>query len=117
LERYASRAGLGARARFHRESDGAGEMSASSIDVSAVRDWLVNGAPGARGAPDVVKRICDDLVRAGIPLDRTESFVRTLHPHIVGRPFVWRPDVAVEVREQSWAYLLSPEFSCSPIGA
>ena len=55
------------------------------------------------------------LRAAGVPLDRTEAFVRTLHPHIVGRSFVWKPDAATEVYEQSYSYLRSPEFLGSPV--
>ncbi len=51
----------------------------------------------------------------GVPLDRAEAFVRTLHPHIVGRSFVWKPDAPTEVFEQSYAYLRSPEFTASPV--
>jgi adenylate cyclase len=45
-----------------------------------------------------------------------ETFVRTLHPSIVGRSFVWTPGrPETEVREQTWAFLQSPEFQQSPM--
>jgi adenylate cyclase len=84
------------------------------IDVSPIVDWLVAGVPGARGAPAVVDKLCADLRAAGIPLDRAEAFVRTLHPYIVGRSFLWRDGGPVEVRENSYAYLNSPAFLASP---
>jgi adenylate cyclase len=49
-----------------------------------------------------------------VPLGRVEAFVRTLHPHIVGRSFLWTPGAAVQVRENSFAYLQSPDFLASP---
>jgi adenylate cyclase len=85
------------------------------VEIQSLLEWLINGVPGAHSAPEVVVKVCEGLRRAGVPLERGEAFVRTLHPHIVGRSFVWRPDRALEVREQSWTYLQSPEFTSSPI--
>jgi adenylate cyclase len=76
---------------------------------------LVDGAPGAATAADVMGTMAPRLREAGAPLDRTEAFVRTLHPHIVGRSFVWKPNAPTEVFEQSYAYLRSPEFVGSPV--
>jgi adenylate cyclase len=83
--------------------------------VQAVFDWLLDGAPGARNAVDVVARLGPDLVAAGLPLGRVEAFVRTLHPSVVGRSFAWTPDGSVQVHENTFAYLRSPEFLASPI--
>jgi adenylate cyclase len=83
--------------------------------VQHIVDWLVQGARGARGAPEVLDQMCRKLLEAGLPIDRAEAFVRTLHPHIVGRSFVWRPGEKVEVREQTYDYLRSPKFLSSPV--
>ncbi|MSQ83719.1 MAG: adenylate/guanylate cyclase domain-containing protein [Myxococcales bacterium] len=85
--------------------------------VASVYDWLVDGAPGAANAKEVVAQLAPQLLACGIPLDRVEAFVRTLHPHIVGRGFHWHPDTGVEVRENSYAYLQSPAFLLSPVSA
>jgi adenylate cyclase len=85
------------------------------VDVQPMFDWLVDGAPGAETAPDVIEHMAAELRRAGMPLDRFEAFVRTLHPHVVGRSFVWTPERPVEVRENSWAYLRSQEFLENPV--
>jgi adenylate cyclase len=85
------------------------------IDVQPIFDWLVDGAPGAPTPPAVLARACPELVAAGIPLDQVEAFVRTLHPHIVGRSFRWRRGGQVEVRENTFAYLQSEAFRTSPI--
>ncbi len=88
------------------------------MTVERIVDWLVNGAPGVPPrAPDVFQKMCEDLVAVGVPIDRGEAFVRTLHPHIVGRSFVWQPGKPVEVREQTFAYLASQEFVAGSIGA
>ncbi len=84
--------------------------------VESVVEWLVNGAPGAPRSPDVLEGVTTRLRQAGIPIEHAEAFVRTLHPHIVGRSFVWEPGSAVEVRENSYAYLHSAEFQAGPVG-
>lgn len=61
------------------------------IDVEPLVDWLVAGAPGAPRPDLTFQRVCDGLLAAGVPLDRGEAFVRTLHPHIAGRNFLWLP--------------------------
>lgn len=85
-----------------------------SIDIDATLDWLIGGIPGARTPVDVVGRIGPELLQAGIPLARTEAFVRTLHPHIAGRSFLWVPGRPVDVRENTFSYLNSPEFQETP---
>lgn len=85
------------------------------MDTSGILAWLVNGVPGATTAPEVLAGFSSRLLAVGVPLDRTEAFVRTLHPHIVGRSFVWRPGQPVEVLEKSYAYLQSREFLASPV--
>jgi adenylate cyclase len=82
------------------------------LDVAPIFDWLVEGAPGASSPPELVARMLPDLVSAGVAIDRFEAFVRTLHPHIVGRSFVWTT-AGVEVREHTYAYLQAA-FAASP---
>jgi adenylate cyclase len=87
----------------------------SSIDVSETVQWLVGGAEGASTSSEVLARTCEGLCAAGVPVERAEAFVRTLHPHIVGRRFLWTPGAPVEVLEQSWSYLTSPEYLQSAV--
>ncbi|MSP92051.1 MAG: adenylate/guanylate cyclase domain-containing protein [Myxococcales bacterium] len=83
--------------------------------ISHIFDWLVDGAPGAPTPVHVVQRMGSELHEAGIPVHRIEAFVRTLHPHIVGRSFAWLLGGKVEVRENSYGYLHSAEFLGSPL--
>lgn len=88
------------------------------MSIAAVQemfDWLVDGAPGAPGPKEVVERLSVGLVKVGIPVGHTEAFVRTLHPHIAGRSFLWRAETGIKVLEQSYAYLHSPQFLGSPV--
>jgi adenylate cyclase len=84
------------------------------MDTRMIVDWLVGGIPGAKTPSDVLGRVCDELA-TGMPLHGAEVFVRTLHPHIVGRSFVWEPGIPVAVRDNSYAYLQSPTFLASPL--
>src|SRR5215813_7147248 len=67
-------------------------------DIRPVVDWLVDGARSTMQAHGVLAELCDRLVGCGIPLWRVAVFVRTLHPHIMGRRFVWRMQGAHEYR-------------------
>ena len=79
-------------------------------------DWLVDGAPGASTPGAVLARLGPDLVQAGVPIARMAAFVRTLHPNIMGRRFVWRPGVSeVEAVEAPISALNAPAYLASPV--
>lgn len=84
------------------------------IDVAPIVTWLVEGAQGASTSVGVVAKLGPDLRAAGVPVERVEAFVRTLHPHIAGRSFVWVPDAPVVVRENSYADFDSAAFLANP---
>jgi adenylate cyclase len=50
-----------------------------------------------------------------VPLWRVAVFVRTLHPHIMGRRFMWRPDAPVAVSSAPYEVEQSDEFRNSPV--
>jgi adenylate cyclase len=78
---------------------------------------LVDGAPGADGPADVVARIGPMLDEGNVPVARIAAFVRTLHPHIMGRSFVWhRGTPGVQVAEAPYAILHGAEYAVSPAG-
>src|SRR5262249_60024007 len=78
-------------------------------------DWLVDGARSTMQAHQMIQELCDRLVGCGIPLWRVAVFVRTLHPHVMGRRFIWRPGAEVEVREAPFDLLETAEFQGSPV--
>src|SRR5215813_12061341 len=93
------------------------EMSAPEFGASRIRpivDWLVDGARSTMQAHGVLAELCDRLVGCGIPLWRVAVFVRTLHPHIMGRRFVWRPGADIEVLDAPFDLFESAEFRGSP---
>ena len=74
------------------------------------------GAPPAREPQTVLLELCRRLVRHGMPLYRVGVFVRTLHPNVLGRGFIWHQTTdAVEVNEAPYDFLESEQYLQSPI--
>jgi adenylate cyclase len=88
-------------------------MNAS--ELQKLKDWLIDGARSAPGPTRMMSETCERLVQAGLPLWRVGVFVRTLHPDIVGRNFVWRPGAEVVTRTANFETLESPEYRNSPL--
>ena len=84
-------------------------------DLQKLIDWLIDGARSSVGSPQMVADLCEGLVSAGLPLWRVGIFVRTLHPDILGRNFIWRPGAEVVSGTADFAFLDSPEFKNSPL--
>jgi len=84
-------------------------------EIRAVVNWLVDGARSAPQPHQVLAQLSERLVACGIPLWRVAVFVRTLHPNIMGRRFVWRPGAEVEAREAPYELLESSDFLDSTI--
>ncbi|MGB9116348.1 adenylate/guanylate cyclase domain-containing protein [Bradyrhizobium sp.] len=84
-------------------------------DLQKLTDWLIDGARSAPSPPRMMAETCERLVAAGLPLWRVGVFVRTLHPDIVGRNFIWRPGAEVAVGSANYEMLDSPEFRNSPL--
>ena len=79
-------------------------------------DWLIEGARPSRLPRDVLLDTCRRTVAAGLPLSRVGVFVRTLHPNLLGRAFIWQADKgAVEMTEAGHDLLESEAFLKSPI--
>ena len=78
-------------------------------------DWLIDGARSATSPPRMVADHCERLVQAGLPLWRVGLFVRTLHPDVLGRNFIWRPGAEVVTGSADHDFLDSPEFINSPL--
>ena len=83
-------------------------------NIDSVLAWMIDGVPGAKTPADVVARLCPDLVAAGVPVDRCQAFVRTLHPHIAGRTFTWpasNASAGVDVAELAYGDLHGPRMA------
>ena len=84
-------------------------------EIRAVVDWLIDGARSAPLPQQVLAQLSERLVACGIPLWRVAVFVRTLHPNVMGRRLLWRPDAEVEVTEAAYELLETELFRDSPI--
>ena len=87
----------------------------NAADLQKLTEWLIDGARSAPSPPQMMAETCERLVAAGLPLWRVGVFVRTLHPNIVGRNFIWRPGAEVVVGSANYEMLDSPEFRNSPL--
>jgi adenylate cyclase len=87
-------------------------------NVKPVIDWLVAGAPPAQLPEEAMLELCRRLLAAGLPLYRVGVFVRTLHPNVLGRGFIWHePTGKVEISERAYDFLQSNQYLQSPIRA
>ena len=84
-------------------------------DTKAIVDWLADGARAAAAPQQVLLELADRLVESGVPLWRVAVFVRTLHPHIMGRRFLWRQGSGVTVSEAPHEMLQTAEYRDSPV--
>ena len=84
-------------------------------ELQKITDWLIDGARAAGSPTRMMGEICERLVAAGLPLWRVGIFVRTLHPDIYGRNFIWRPGAEVEMGTVDFNILDDPAFTNSPL--
>ena len=84
-------------------------------NIRAIVDWLIDGARSAPLPQEVLAQLSERLVACGIPLWRVAVFVRTLHPQVMGRRFIWRPGTEVEISEAPFELLESADFLENPI--
>jgi adenylate cyclase len=86
-----------------------------ALALQKLIQWLIDGARSAPSPSQMMAETCERLVAAGLPLARVGVFVRTLHPDIVGRNFVWRLGGEVVVGSANYEMLDSEEFRTSPL--
>jgi adenylate cyclase len=87
----------------------------NAADLQKITDWIIDGARSASGPVQMMTETSERLVRAGLPLFRVGVFVRTLHPDIFGRSYIWRPGAETVVGTADFNFLESPEFKNSPL--
>jgi len=85
------------------------------IDVKDIVDWLIDGARSTPVGTDMMSELCTRLTAAGIPLWRVGFFIRTLHPDIFGRNFIWKPGEAIALGTVDFDIQHTPEFNASPL--
>lgn len=83
--------------------------------IADIATWLTDGARSTPEPSDMMAECCERLIAAGLPLWRVGVFVRTLHPEIFGRNFIWRPTTGVELGSVDFDIQQTPEFLRSPL--
>jgi adenylate cyclase len=63
----------------------------------------------------VVAELCDRLLACGLPLHRVAVFVRTLHPDLMGRRFLWRAGEEVLVSAAEHGMIETDTYRRSPV--
>jgi adenylate cyclase len=87
-----------------------------AVELNAITDWLIDGARSAASPSLMMAEACERMVAAGLPLWRVGVFIRTLHPEIFGRNFIWRQGAnEVEVGTVDFEIQETPEFKRSPL--
>jgi adenylate cyclase len=84
-------------------------------ELKKLIDWLMDGARSAPTPVALLAQTCERLVAAGLPLWRGAAFVKTLHPDMFGRSFVWRRGAEVVVGNADFDLPESPQFIRSPL--
>ncbi len=79
--------------------------------------WLADGARSASISEEVLDQLCERLTKAGLPLARVAVFVRTLHPNVIGRRFVWQRGRSTEILESEFKLLESEDYLQNPVAA
>jgi adenylate cyclase len=100
-------------ARRSKQSRRPPATAADSLDN--IVDWLIDGARSAHLPQAVLQQLCDRLAAIGLPLWRAGVFVRTLHPDVYGRSFVWRQGQEVVVSAAPFAAVDSDDLRKSPL--
>jgi len=84
--------------------------SLDSCDTTSVVEWLMDGARSAPESGQFVAELCNRLLACGIPLWRVAVFVRTLHPNVLGRRFLWLAGADVETLAAPFDIAETAEF-------
>ncbi|MDQ8726409.1 adenylate/guanylate cyclase domain-containing protein [Bradyrhizobium sp. LHD-71] len=87
----------------------------SADRLQEIMDWLVDGARSAAGPAELVAQLCERLVDSGVPIWRVGVFVRTLHPDVFGRSYIWRLGKQVEEGAADFSFPDTEEFQTSPL--
>jgi len=91
-------------------------VAEEELNVQPIVDWLDHGAPPARLPQDVLLHLARRLGGIGISLYRVAVFVRTLHPNVIGRAFIWNADRdQVEVTSAEHGIQDTDQYLRSPV--
>lgn len=87
----------------------------AQLTIAEIADWLIDGARDVNAPEKFFARLCEKVTETGIPLWRVGVFVRTLHPNIMGRSFVWRPGAEVVTGSATYDIIDTDTYRTSPL--
>jgi len=87
----------------------------NTLELQKITNWLIGGARSAKTPVALLTQTCEGLVAAGVPLWRVGAFVKTLHPDLFGRSFIWRKGAEVVVNAADFDFEQTQEFIQSPL--
>ena len=86
------------------------------MNVEPIVEWLDAGAPPTQRPQDVLFQLCHRLRDQGVLLHRVAAFVRTLHPNVAGRGFIWhQPQDLVEIVTAEIGIQDTEQYQKSPV--
>jgi adenylate cyclase len=81
-------------------------------------EWLTGEAWSSVNTIDLVEKFVACVIENGIPVSRFRLFIRTLHPQMFARAFLWtRESNAVEAYDAPYRVMESAEFRNNPVAA
>jgi adenylate cyclase len=87
----------------------------NAAGLQKITEWIVDGAKFTSDPAQAMAGFCERLVDAGLPLWRVGFFVRTLHPDVFGRNFIWKPGSDLVLGTTDFDIQDSPQFNSSPL--
>jgi adenylate cyclase len=88
----------------------------TAVSYQNVVDWLISAQHQVDGLGGWMIEWCERMVEAGLPLWRVGIFVRTLHPEVFGRNFIWsRGASEIQMGSVDFEIQNTPEFQASPL--
>jgi adenylate cyclase len=91
-------------------------VAAQELNLRPIIEWLDQGALPARQPQELLLALARRLNESGMALSRMAVFVRTLHPNVAGRSFIWSADRdTVEVASAELGIQQSEQFLQSPV--
>ena len=90
-------------------------MSISDETILVIIEWLSSDESHGVDDAGLIAGLGRRLRAAGLPVDRLSLHLRTLHPEIMGRRWIWHPKTGVTASSVGYDLFDNPEYRYSPI--
>ena len=81
----------------------------------AIVDWILREGRAVADPAAVLQGVCERLVRAGLPLLRMSAGLRSMHPEVFARTYLWQRGGAIQMHPRDFAVLGTPTYLASPV--